>query len=91
MENDRAALWTMLGVAVGFKFFGALLILLADQSQGTIVFVVATHWPFLLPLALLIGPGLWWGRLLRARAKRHRLIAAEWREDDLPTLPRLDR
>ncbi|MCS6801606.1 MAG: hypothetical protein RMM58_10870 [Chloroflexota bacterium] len=91
MNHDRAALWTMLGVAIGFKFFGALLILLADQSHEAVTFVVATHWPFLLPFAALLGPGVWWWRLLRARAKRRQLIAAEWREDDLPTTPRLDR
>ncbi|GIW05885.1 MAG: hypothetical protein KatS3mg060_0690 [Dehalococcoidia bacterium] len=91
MDNGRAALWTMLGVAVAFKLFGALLILQADQSQSAIAFVAATHWPFLLPIFLLLGPAVWWWRLLRARAKRRRLIAAEWREDDLPLTPRLDR
>ncbi|GIW10266.1 MAG: hypothetical protein K6U89_00955 [Chloroflexi bacterium] len=95
VENGRAALWTMVGVAVGFKLFGAALILLHDSSPGAWAFVAATHWPFVLPLALpllaLLPLLAWWWRLARVRAKRRRLIAAEWREEDLPTTPYLDR
>jgi hypothetical protein len=74
-------MWTLIGVAVGFKLLGAALILYYDHSQGSIAFVAATHWPFLLPLALLAGPLLYWWRLIRVRAKRHKLIEAEWRSD----------
>jgi hypothetical protein len=91
VENGRAALWTIVGVAVGFKLFGALLIFQADHSQSAVAFVAATHWPFLVPIALLGVPALFWWRLMRVRAKRHRLIAAEWREDDLPSPLRPDR
>ncbi|MFN8533971.1 MAG: hypothetical protein U0556_10525 [Dehalococcoidia bacterium] len=91
VENGRTALWTMVGVAVGFKLFGAALILFYDHSQAAWAFIAATHWPFVVPAVLLLGPLLYWWRLLRVRTKRRQLIAAEWHEGDLPAPSSLDR
>jgi hypothetical protein len=78
VDESRAPLWTMVGLIVAFKVWGAILILLNDQSRSAIEMILVMNWPFLLPVALLFGPAVWWMRLLRGRAKRRRLIRAEW-------------
>ena len=80
----RAAFWTMVGIFVVFKVVTTALIVLAMPATGgaTIALFFAFHWPFILGGAILASaPVLFWLRLVRVRAKRIRLQAAEWRRD----------
>jgi len=78
--DESVAVWTFLGVLVAFKAFGLVLVLLMNASPQAVAFMVAMHWPWaVLILAGLSLPAVWWYRMLRARAKRQRLIQSEWR------------
>jgi len=80
----RAALWTMVGIFVVFKVATTALIVMAspDLAGATLGLFVALHWPFILGgLIFAAAPVAFWMRLVRVRAKRARLQAAEWRID----------
>ncbi len=80
----RAAFWTMVGIFVVFKVATTALIILAmpDTAGTTISLFFAFHWPFILGgVILAAAPVAFWMRLVRVRAKRSRLQAAEWRRD----------
>jgi hypothetical protein len=80
----RAAFWTMVGIFVVFKVFTTALIVLAmpQAASATVAMFFAFHWPFILGgLILAAAPVAFWARLVRVRAKRSRLQAAEWRRD----------
>jgi hypothetical protein len=80
----RAALWTMAGIFVVFKVATTILIVMAspDLAHATLALFVAFHWPFILgALVFAAVPAAFWFRLIRVRAKRARLQAAEWRTD----------
>ena len=85
MDQDgdgRAALWTFLGMVIGFKLITSLLIFYLEPSFSSAVFLVGMNWYWpLLPLLLLVVPAMFWFRLRRVRAKRRKLILAEWRVD----------
>ena len=80
----RAALWTFVGILVGFKVVTTAVILIFAPAarEWVLAMFIAFHWP-LLVAAVVFGftPALFWLRLLKVRAKRHRLQAAEWRVD----------
>ncbi|HYU19444.1 MAG TPA: hypothetical protein VEQ11_12200 [Chloroflexota bacterium] len=80
MDSEaRAAAWTFLGVLAGFKIAIALVIFWMDPSGFAAGFLFVTGWYCLLvPIAALALPGVYWFRLLRARAKRRDLIRSEW-------------
>lgn len=75
-------MWTMIWVAVGFKSWGMVLILMNDSSRATLEWLLLMNWPFYIPLVLLGAPLIWWGRLLRGRRKRAKLIKQEWHVDE---------
>jgi hypothetical protein len=80
----RAAFWTTVGVLVFFKIATTALIVMASPqlAGATLGMFFAFHWPFILgALFLAIAPLAFWLRLVRVRAKRARLQAAEWRTD----------
>ncbi len=81
-REGRAALWTFLGMAIGFKLITSLVIFWMQPSWSSAAFLwwMNWYWPFL-PLVLLILPTMFWFRLRRVRAKRRDLIRAEWRVD----------
>ena len=80
----RAALWTMVGILIAFKVAttAVILIMAPGARQAVLAMFIAFHWP-LLVAAVTFGftPLLFWLRLLKVRAKRSRLRAAEWRVD----------
>lgn len=83
----RAALWTLVGIFVVFKVATTIMIILASPDGGSnaIWLFVVFHWPFMiLGLIFAVAPLLFWARLVRVRAKRARLQAAEWRIDQQP-------
>lgn len=80
----RAALWTMVGIFVVFKVATTVLIVMAspDLAGTTVGLFFVFHWPFIIGgLIFAAAPILFWIRLVRVRAKRARLQAAEWRTD----------
>ncbi len=82
--EGRAALWTLVGIFVVFKVATTIMIIMAaPQAASTIVgLFVAFHWPFMIGgLIFALAPALFWYRLIRVRAKRAQLQAAEWRVD----------
>ena len=80
----RAAFWTMVGIFVFFKVATTALIVMAmpETAATTAALFFAFHWPFILGgIILAAAPIAFWARLLRVRAKRNQLQAAEWRRD----------
>jgi hypothetical protein len=80
----RAAFWTMVSILVLFKVVTTALIIMASPqlAGATIGMFFAFHWPFIVgALVLAAAPLAFWMRLVRVRAKRARLQAAEWRTD----------
>jgi hypothetical protein len=80
----RVALWTLVGTFVFFKVATTAIIYFAAPEGGaaTIGLFIAFHWPFILAgVIFAIAPSLFWLRLVRVRAKRAQLEAAEWRTD----------
>ncbi|MEA2641237.1 MAG: hypothetical protein QOF51_2631 [Chloroflexota bacterium] len=77
----RAALWTMIGILVAFKIATTAVILIVAPGARDVViaFFIAFHWPLLLAAAVFgFAPLLFWLRLVKVRAKRAKLQAAEW-------------
>ena len=80
----RAAFWTMVGIFVVFKVATTAIIVMAmpGLAGATVGLFFAFHWPFILGgLVLAATPIAFWIRMVRVRAKRARLQAAEWRSD----------
>ena len=78
--ETRAAGWAFVGVLAGFKLGIGCIIFAMQPSGPSATFLVALHgyWlvaPFFLLAAL---PTVFWFRLLRARARRRKLIRSEW-------------
>lgn len=83
--EERAALWTLAGIFVVFKVVTTMAIIFAAPGAAgtTLALFLAFHWPFMLGGALLgAAPALFWLRLVRVRAKRAELQAAEWRVEE---------
>lgn len=82
MDEDRVALWTMIGVLCGFKLLTALLVFIMMPSLGSAIFLLIFHWFWFVPPVLVgIGISMTWFRLVRGRAKRKRLRHAEFSLD----------
>jgi len=80
----RAAFWTMVSIFIVFKVATTAMIIMAmPETAGTTIWLFfAFHWPFILGgLILAATPIAFWFRLVRVRARRARLQAAEWRTD----------
>ena len=83
--EGRAALWTLVGIFVVFKVATTAMIIAASpEAAHTIVALfVAFHWPFVVLGGIFAAaPVLFWLRLMRVRAKRAQLQAAEWRVEE---------
>jgi len=79
MDDDRAPIWTLGGIAVFFKVLAVVLVIWYDGSRQSIQMAIAINWPFFIPLLLLTPFLALWFRLLRARMKRKKLIEQEWK------------
>lgn len=81
-QDSRAALWTFLGMAIGFKLVTSLIIFALLPSAHSAIFLLGMNWYWpVLAIAAIALPGLFWFRLMRVRARRRELIRAEWRVD----------
>jgi len=88
-EDSQAVVWGFLWVLVGFKVATIVLIFYHMRTVETGLFLGATTWYWLPPLAVLLaGPFLFRYRLRKVRAKREQLRRAEWM---LPEEPATDR
>jgi hypothetical protein len=76
--ESRGALFAVAIPLIAFKIWFAILLLSYAPNKAGVAWIAATHWPLLIVLALLIGPGIAVLRLMRARARRERLRQAEW-------------
>jgi hypothetical protein len=83
MDSEaRAAAWSFVLVLTGFKIGIALLIFSLQPSAAAAIFLLGIQWYWVVPLAVLLAPLVMFRvRLHRARARRSRLIEAEWRVD----------
>jgi hypothetical protein len=78
-EEGRAPLWTFVWMIVGFKLITSIVIFIMVPTAHSAIFLVGMNWYIiLLPIVLVIVPGLFWWRLMRVRAKRRKLIRSEW-------------
>lgn len=78
-KDSKAALWTFVGMGIGFKVITSIVIFMMNPSATAAIFLVAMQWYWLLlPLPLVVVPALFWYRLWRVRRKRRRLIQSEW-------------
>jgi hypothetical protein len=76
--ESKGALLTVAIPLIAFKVWFAILLLTYAPTRDSMVWIAATHWPLLIVLGLLIGPGIAAYRLLRVRAKREKLRQAEF-------------
>ena len=83
MDRDsRAALWTFLGMAIGFNVATSVIIFLMQPSWTSAAFLVWMNWYWaVLPVLVVALPAMFWFRLMRVRARRRELIRSEWRVD----------
>ena len=76
--ESKGALLTVAIPLIAFKIWFAILLLTYAPTRDGVVWIAATHWPLIIIIALLIGPGLAVYRLMRARARREQLRQAEF-------------
>jgi hypothetical protein len=75
----RAAMWTYIGVLVGFKVVTACFILYFTHAFGFWAIMVALHIPWIGGALILAGaPSAAYWRLVKMRARRAELIRQEW-------------
>ena len=78
-EATSFGAWTLVWVLYGAKLATIVLVVWAEHSYRTAVFVTVTTWFWLGPLlALGASPLLFRFRLRRVRARRAALIVSEW-------------
>jgi hypothetical protein len=76
--ESRGALLTVAIPLIAFKIWFAILLLSYAPTREGVVWIAATHWPLVIILGLMIGPGIATYRLLRARARREKLRRSEF-------------
>jgi hypothetical protein len=77
MEN-KGALLTVAIPLVAFKIWFAILLLLYSPTRDTLVWIAATHWTLLLVFGFMVVAAIPAVRLLKARAKRRKLVRSEF-------------
>lgn len=83
-QESYAAAWAMVATLFAFKLVTLGLILIIARSRDeALPAILALNWPYLVVLVALLAllPLGFWLRLLRVRARRRALLAAEWRAD----------
>jgi hypothetical protein len=76
--ESKGALFAVAIPLIAFKVWFAILLLTYAPTRDTTVWIAATHWPLIIILALLIGPGIAAYRLLKVRSRREALRRAEF-------------
>ncbi len=76
--TDRGALWAVAGPLIALKIW-AIVLLVMFAPWESLMPIVATTWPWVaVGMILVASPALAWWRLVRARARRSRLVRSEW-------------
>lgn len=77
--DSKAALWTFVGMIVGFKIITSIIIFMMEPTVASAAFLIVMQWYWLLiPLPFVIVPVLFWVRLWKVRRRRRQLIRSEW-------------
>ena len=77
--ENKAPLWTFLGLILGFKLVTSIIIFVMEPSARSAAFLLAMQWYWLLaPLPFVVVPAIFWYRLVRVRRRRRKLIQSEW-------------
>jgi hypothetical protein len=76
--EDKGALLTVAIPLVAFKIWFAILLLLYAPTRDTALWIAATHWTLLVVFGFIIAAGIPTYRLLKARAKRRKLVRSEF-------------
>ncbi len=83
--ESRAPFWTFFWMIVGFKLVTSIAIFAMLPTGYAALFLIMMNWYVFVPPLLVIGvAALCWYRLLRARARRRRLIHSEWHVEPEP-------
>jgi hypothetical protein len=80
--ESRGAAWAVAAPLIAFKVWAAIVLLMFEPSRDGIMWIIATNWPIVVVLVVMlvvVGPSLLTLRLLRARARRRQLREAEWK------------
>lgn len=78
-ESTTIGVWALVWTIFVAKLATLVFVLLAAHSFQAAALVSATTWPWLvIAVALAVSPLLFRYRLRRVRAKRRRLLQAEW-------------
>jgi hypothetical protein len=85
--QDRGALFAVAIPLLAFKVWFAILLFVYAPTHDAAVWIAATHWPLIIVVLLLVTPTVAAYRLLRARARRQRLLRAEWMISDPRAAP----
>ncbi|HEV7663662.1 MAG TPA: hypothetical protein VGQ62_09020 [Chloroflexota bacterium] len=77
--ESKGALLRLAIPMLALKVWFAILLLTYAPTRDTMLWIAATHWPLMIIVALLLGPGIATYRLVRARARRERFRRAEFK------------
>lgn len=78
-NEGTTAAWLMIGIVLAFKFGLTIFVLIAYPSTHNLLANAAANWPIVLGvLFFAASPLAFWIRLVRVRARRAKLLRAEW-------------
>ncbi len=81
-SGEAASAWALFATLGALKLVLALAIVAMYPTYEAVLVQVVTSWPWLVvPAIVLAALVLLWYRRLRVRARRKRLLEAEWRAD----------
>lgn len=79
--GDAASAWALFATLGTLKLVLLLAVVAMYPTPEAVLVQVVTSWPWLaVPAIFLAAPALLWYRRLRVRARRKRLLEAEWRD-----------
>jgi hypothetical protein len=82
MPDEAASVWALFLTLGVLKLVLVLAVVAMYPTTEAVLVQVVTSWPWLVvPAVFLATPAVLWYRRLRVRAKRRRLLEAEWREE----------
>jgi Flp pilus assembly protein TadB len=81
-SGEAASAWALFVTLGTLKLVLVLIIVAMYPTHEAVLVQVVTSWPWLaVPAIFLAAPTVFWYRRLRVRARRKRLLEAEWRND----------
>ncbi|MEJ7839227.1 MAG: hypothetical protein WKF81_10440 [Thermomicrobiales bacterium] len=79
-SDSRAAIWVFVWTLFAFKIATVAVIFFAARGthEAQAIILATTWFWFLIPVAAIAGPTMYWKRLRRMRRRREELRHAEW-------------